>query len=144
MKIFYKYFFVFFGFSIYSSISYSASSEIDRALEILLSDYNLDSYLEVGDDTVISSGYYLVQPGDTLDEIIAELVGETPIRRRIMREAFVQANPNSFRNGNPNYMLAGVRLRVPEADDIIELLFDMDSPEMRSMSQSREGWVRFP
>ena len=144
MKIFYKYFFVFFGFSIYSSISYSASSEIDRALEILLSDYNLDSYLEVGDDTVISSGYYLVQPGDTLDEIIAQLVGETPIRRRIMREAFVQANPNSFRNGNPNYMLAGVRLRVPDADDIIELLFDMDSPEMRSMSQSREGWVRFP
>ena len=144
MRIFYKYFFVFFGFSIYSSISYSASSEIDRALEILLSDYNLDSYLEVGDDTVISSGYYLVQPGDTLDEIIAQLVGETPIRRRIMREAFVQANPNSFRNGNPNYMLAGVRLRVPDADDIIELLFDMDSPEMRSMSQSREGWVRFP
>ena len=144
MKIFYKYFFVFFGFSIYSSVSYSASSEIDRALEILLSDYNLDSYLEVGDDTVISSGYYLVQPGDTLDEIIAQLVGETPIRRRIMREAFVQANPNSFRNGNPNYMLAGVRLRVPDADDIIELLFDMDSPEMRSMSQSREGWVRFP
>tara|TARA_B100001250_G_C19514062_1_gene663011 strand:+ start:73 stop:507 length:435 start_codon:yes stop_codon:yes gene_type:complete len=144
MKIFYKYFFVFFGLSIYSSISFSASSEIDRALEILLSDYNLDSYLEVGDDTVISSGYYLVQPGDTLDEIIAQLVGETPIRRRIMREAFVQANPNSFRNGNPNYMLAGVRLRVPDADDIIELLFDMDSPEMRSMSQSREGWVRFP
>ena len=144
MKIFYKYFFGFFGFSIYSSISYSASSEIDRALEILLSDYNLDRYLEVGDDAVISSGYYLVQPGDTLDEIIAQLVGETPIRRRIMREAFVQANPNSFRNGNPNYMLAGVRLRVPDADDIIELLFDMDSPEMRSMSQSREGWVRFP
>ena len=144
MKIFYKYFFVFFGLTIYSSISYSASSEIDRALEILLSDYNLDSYLEVGDDTVISSGYYLVQPGDTLDEIIAQLLGETPIRRRIMREAFVQANPNSFRNGNPNYMLAGVRLRVPDADDIIELLFDMDSPEMRSMSQSREGWVRFP
>ena len=144
MRIFYKYFFVSLGFSIYSSISYSASSEIDRALEILLSDYNLDSYLEVGDDTVISSGYYLVQPGDTLDEIIAQLVGETPIRRRIMREAFVQANPNSFRNGNPNYMLAGVRLRVPDSDDIIELLFDMDSPEMRSMSQSREGWVRFP
>jgi len=144
MRIFYKYFFVSLGFSIYSSISYSASSEIDRALEILLSDYNLDSYLEVGDDAVISSGYYLVQPGDTLDEIIAQLVGETPIRRRIMREAFVQANPNSFRNGNPNYMLAGVRLRVPDADDIIELLFDMDSPEMRSMSQSREGWVRFP
>ena len=144
MRSIYNYLFVFISFSIYSSISHSASSEIDRALEILLSGYNVDNYLEVTDESAMSSGYYLVQPGDTLDAIIAQLIGETPIRRRILREAFVQANPNSFRNGNPNYMLAGVRLRVPDADDIIGLLFDMDSPTMRNISQSREGWVRFP
>ena len=144
MRSIYKYLCVFISFSIYSSISHSASSEIDRALEILLSDYNVDNYLEVTDESAMSSGYYLVQSGDTLDEIITQLIGETPIRRRILREAFVQANPNSFRSGNPNYMLAGVRLRVPDAEDIIELLFDTDSPTMRNISQSREGWVRFP
>jgi len=85
-----------------------------------------------------------VQPGDTLDEIIVRLVGDSPIRKRVLREAFVHANPNSFRNSNPNYMLAGIRLRVPDADDIIELLFDMNSPAMRNMNQSRESWVRFP
>ena len=122
-----------------------ASAEMDRALDILLADYNLDDYMEVIDESVLSSsGYYLVQQGDTLDEIINRLVGDTPIRNRILREAFVQANPNSFRNSNPNYMLAGVNLRVPDANDIIELLFDMNSPTMRSMNQSRDSWVRFP
>lgn len=140
----YKYFCVFSFFLIYSSLSHSASSELDRALEILLADYDIDGYLEVREGVTMSSGYYMVQSGDTLDEIIGELVGDTPIKKRILREAFVQANPNSFRNSNPNYLLAGVRLRVPDADDIIELLFDMDSPSMRNMNPSRDGWVRFP
>jgi hypothetical protein len=139
-----KYFFVFSFFSGYSSFSHSASSELDRALEILLADYDIDSYLEVSEGATMSSGFYMVESGDTLDEIIGRLVGDTPIKKRILREAFVQANPSSFRNSNPNYLLAGVRLRVPDADDIIQLLFDMDSPTMRNANQSRDGWVRFP
>ena len=139
-----KYFFVFSFFSSYSSFSHSASSELDRALEILLADYDIDSYLEVSEGATLSSGYYMVESGDTLDEIIGKLVGDTPIKKRILREAFVQANPSSFRNSNPNYLLAGVRLRMPDADDIIQLLFDMDSPTMRNANQSRDGWVRFP
>ena len=126
-------------------LSLGASAEIDRALDILLRDYNLDDYLEVMDESSLNqSGFYIVQVGDTLDEIIMKLVGETPIRNRILRDAFVQANPNSFRNRNPNYMLAGVRLRVPDAGDILELLFDMNSPTMRSVNQSRDNWVHFP
>ena len=139
-----KYFFVFSFFSSYPAFSHSASSELDRALEILLADYDIDSYLEVNVETTLSSGYYMVESGDPLDEIIGKLVGDTPIKKRIIRDAFVQANPSSFRNSNPNYLLAGVRLRVPDADDIIELLFDMDSPSMRNMNPSRDGWVRFP
>jgi hypothetical protein len=144
MKNMYRHFCFLSFFSIYSSVSHSASSELDRALEILLADYDIGGYLEVGEGVAMNSGYYMVQSGDTLDEIIGELVGDTPIKKRILREAFVQANPNSFRNSNPNYLLAGARLRVPDADDIIALLFDMDSPTMRNTNQSRDGWVRFP
>ena len=144
MKNIYKYMFIPICLSIFPAVSQSASLEIDRALEILLADYDMDNYLQVRDESTLSSGYYLVQPGDTLDEIIVRLVGDTPIRKRVLREAFVYANPNSFRNSNPNYMLAGIRLRVPNADDIIELLFDMNSTKMRDMNQSRESWVHFP
>tara|TARA_B110000967_G_scaffold203831_1_gene245190 strand:+ start:66 stop:500 length:435 start_codon:yes stop_codon:yes gene_type:complete len=144
MKNIYKYTFISICLSIFPAVSQSASLEIDRALEILLADYDIDGNLEVRDEGALNSGYYLVQPGDTLDEIILKLVGETTIRKGILREAFVYANPNSFRNKNPNYMLAGIRLRVPDADDIIALLFDMNSPKMRDINQSRESWVRFP
>ena len=131
--------------SLAPAVSFGASAEIDRALDILLQDYDLDDYLDVMDESSLNqSGFYIVQPGDTLDEIIMKLIGETPIRNRVLRDAFVQANPNSFRNSNPNYMLAGVRLRVPDAGDILELLFDMNSPTMRSANQSRETWVHFP
>ena len=139
-----KYIFISICLSIFPAVSHGASLEMDRALEVLLADYNMDDYLKVRDEGALSSGYYLVQPGDTLDEVIVRLVGETPIRKKILREAFVHANPNSFRNSNPNYMLAGIRLRIPDADDIIELLFDMNSPTMRNMNQSRESWVHFP
>ena len=144
MKNIYQYTLISICLLIFPAVSQSASLEIDRALEILLTDYDIDDYLEVLDEGALSSGYYLVQPGDTLDEIIVRLVGDTPIRKRVLREAFVYANPNSFRNSNPNYMLAGIRLRVPNADDIIELLFDMNSTKMRNMNQSRESWVHFP
>ena len=145
MKSFFKRLYICLGLSIFPGLSLGASAEIDRALDILLKDYNLDDYLEVMDESSLNqSGFYIVQVGDTLDEIIMKLVGETPIRNRILRDAFVQANPNSFRNRNPNYMLAGVRLRVPDAGDILELLFDMNSPTMRSVNQSRDNWVHFP
>tara|TARA_B110000967_G_C18634335_1_gene435278 strand:- start:224 stop:658 length:435 start_codon:yes stop_codon:yes gene_type:complete len=144
MKNIYQYMFISLFLVIYPAISQGASPEIERALEILLADYDIDNYLKVRDEVTLSSGYYLVQSGDTLDELIVRLVGNTPIRKKVLREAFVHANPNSFRNSNPNYMLAGIRLRIPNADDIIELLFDMNSPAMRNMNQSRESWVHFP
>ena len=145
MKSVFNRFFVCFTLSLAPGLSFGASSEIDRALDILLQDYNLDDYLDVMDESSLTqSGFYIVQPGDTLDEIITKLIGETPIRNRVLRDAFVQANPNSFRNSNPNYMLAGVRLRVPDAEDVLELLFDMNSPTMRGANQSRENWVHFP
>jgi len=71
-------------------------------------------------------------------------VGDSPLKKQALRDAFVQANPNSFRNRNPNYLLAGGRLRLPKADDILALLFDMDSPAVRQLQDSREGWVQFP
>ena len=144
MKKIYQHMFISLFLVIFPAISQGASPEIERALEILLADYDIDNYLKVRDEVTLSSGYYLVQSGDTLDELIVRLVGNTPIRKKVLREAFVHANPNSFRNSNPNYMLAGIRLRIPNADDIIELLFDMNSPAMRNMNQSRESWVHFP
>jgi len=126
---------------------FSASAEIEKALSVLLADYNIEDFLQVdgsASEDELSSGFYRVKPGDTLDAIITRLVGDSPLKKQALRDAFVQANPNSFRNRNPNYLLAGGRLRLPKADDILALLFDMDSPAVRQLQDSREGWVQFP
>ena len=50
--------------SLSPGISFGASAEIDRALDILLQDYNLDDYLDVVDESSINqSGFYIVQIG---------------------------------------------------------------------------------
>lgn len=131
-------------FFLLTTSAIAADSNLDRALETLLEGYDIQDYLEILDDEEMSSGYYQVRTGDTLDNIILRAIGETPIRKNILRDAFVSANPNSFRNGNPNYLLAGKRLRIPDAQDIIELLFDMNSREMRGANRSRDSWVHFP
>jgi len=56
MKNIYKTMFIFMCLSIFPAVSHSASLEIDRALEILLADYNIDDYLEVGDEGALIAG----------------------------------------------------------------------------------------
>ena len=132
------------SFFLLTTSAIAADSNLDRALETLLEGYDIQDYLEILDDEEMSSGYYQVRTGDTLDNIILRAIGETPIRKNILRDAFVSANQNSFRNGNANYLLAGKRLRIPDAQDIIELLFDINSREMRGANRSRDSWVHFP
>lgn len=55
---------------------------------------------------------YQVQSGDTLYEIAREHVGEGEDVRPLM-QAIVDANPQAFRNGNGNAMMAGANLQVP-------------------------------
>ena len=51
--------------------------------DILLQDYDLDDYLDDG-RKFVKSKWILYRPaGDTLDEIIMKLIGETPIRNRV-------------------------------------------------------------
>lgn len=123
--------------------AFAASAEIEEALDILLADYDIEERLTIetqGD----SSGLYLIQRGDTLDSIIQRLVGDTAIKKRWLREAFVQANPQSFRNRNPNFLYAGEHLRVPTADDIMALMFDTSAPQMQNRRAPRDNWVHFP
>ena len=122
----------------------SSSTDIDKALQTLLSGYDAQAYLEVLRTDEITTEYYEISPGDTLDGIINRSVGKTSIRKDMMRRAFVVANPNAFPSGNPNRMLSGVRVRIPTADDVMSLIFSVDPAELEIAKRSRESWVHFP
>jgi Tfp pilus assembly protein FimV len=125
-------------------------AELDDALSRMVAD--LERQLEEAaalaqEDAVAADGTYVVKKGDYLDKIINQTVGSSPLRRDILRRAFVRANPHAFMRSNPNWLLANKRLRVPEADDIKKVIF---TDESRRASKQREsanphaGWIQYP
>ena len=125
-------------------------AELDDALSRMVAD--LERQLEEAaalaqDNAVAADGTYVVKKGDYLDKIINQTVGSSPLRRDILRRAFVRANPHAFMRSNPNWLLANKRLRVPEADDIKKVIF---TDESRRASKQREsanphaGWIQYP
>ena len=89
----------------------------------------------------LAGGHYRVQPGDTLDGIIFSTLGDLPVRHEVVRDAFIQANPRAFRRKNPNYLLAGVELRVPGAEDFRAVVFD--DPQV-GQTIDRRRMIRYP
>ncbi len=89
----------------------------------------------------LAGSRYRVQPGDTLDEIIYRTLGSLSLRHEIVRDAFIQANPRAFRRKNPNYLLAGVELRVPGAEDFRAVVFD--DPKV-GQAVDRRRMIRYP
>ena len=91
--------------------------------------------------TPLAGNRYRVQPGDTLDEIIFKTLGDLSVRHEVVRDAFVRANPRAFRRKNPNYLLAGVELRIPGAEDFRAVVFD--DPQV-GQTIDRRRMIRYP
>ena len=95
--------------------------------------------------TVKTGGTYQVRRGETLDMVIRKVAPNSPLQRSLLRQAFVKANPHAFRRNNPNWMYAGVVLKVPDIDDLRRVIFK-DSPGSlkKNVSDEKARWVRFP
>ena len=90
-------------------------------------------------------GSYRVQPGDTLDIIINKVMPETSVRGEFLKKAFVRANPHAFRRSNPNWLYAGVKLKIPTAEDFRKVVFKHDPNKMKKSVRGRKrGFVTFP
>ena len=143
MKYF-KIFFVTTGYLCTTLVSLSAvgqNSDIDAALVQLLQDVEIRRYLEQQELDSLTEGTYRTKGGDTLDRIINLTMPNSRIRRSFLRQAFVQANPPAFRSANPNRLIAGVDIRLPTAEDILELIFST-SPE--TIADSTSQWISYP
>ena len=125
-------------------------AELDDALSRMIAD--LEKSLEVAaveakQDAVAEDGTYVVKNGDYLDKIINDTVGQSPLRRDILRSAFVRANPHAFKRSNPNWLLADKKLRVPDADDIKKVIFTDESRRNKNRRDGvnpYEGWIQYP
>jgi hypothetical protein len=100
---------------------------------------------------------YQVESGDTLDKVIRKTMPESPLRVEILRNAFVQQNPQAFTKSPPRALMAGVVLNVPNHDDLLRsYMVPGGAPGNSGMHRGggystadinmneRKNWVRFP
>jgi Tfp pilus assembly protein FimV len=100
---------------------------------------------------------YHVVSGDTLDKVIRKTMPDSPLRVEILRNAFVQQNPQAFTKSPPRSLMAGAVLNVPNHDDLLRsFTVPGQAPGNSGMSRGggystadmnmseRKNWVRFP
>ena len=97
---------------------------------------------------------YKVVRGDTLDKVIQKTLEDSPLRIELLRNAFVQLNPQAFAAGPTARLRPDQVLQVPDAMQLLRsvampLLESADNaaPNRAAAPTSAEElrrWVRFP
>lgn len=89
-----------------------------------------------------------VRAGETLDMIIdSSVLASLPVRRSILRQAFVAANPHAFRRSSPHFLFAGVDLRLPGPEHLSGVVFTderLAQGALETNSRRRAHWIRYP
>jgi Tfp pilus assembly protein FimV len=130
------------AFCLLANSGHATPINAERALARLMKDVQrLEPQLA---DNPSEDGYYRTKPGDTVDMILLRMLPNMPVKKAILRQALVKANPHAFKRSNPNWMYAGKRLRLPTADDIHNVVFVKQSSKNKSKPNGRLSWVRYP
>jgi len=102
---------------------------------------------------------YKVQSGDTLDKVVRQTMGDSPLKPELLRQAFIQQNPQAFTKSSPRALMVGAVLTVPNHDDVLRMHMSQVKSGAsvgtgRTMGtgyattdmnmNERKNWVRFP
>jgi Tfp pilus assembly protein FimV len=101
---------------------------------------------------VVASGLtYKALRGESLDKVIQKTMADSPLRIELLRNAFIELNPQAFPGGQASRMRTTDELKVPDA---VQLLRAVAMPLMETEDASRAAapasaeqqrrWVRFP
>ena len=101
---------------------------------------------------VVASGRtYKVLRGESLDKVIQKTMADSPLRIELLRNAFIELNPQAFPGGQASRMRTTEPLNVP---DSVQLLRAVATPLLETEDASRAAapasaeqqrrWVRFP
>lgn len=61
----------------------------------------------------LSQVYWDIQAGETLSEIVAQLLPNNPAMHQKLMNDIISQNPGAFQDNDPSYILANTRLWLP-------------------------------
>ena len=122
------------------------SAELEQALKNMLGRMIQASQAPESKRRGWVNGVYRVKKGDTISAIAHDSVKGTDIRADFMLDAIVKLNPSAFIRGNPNWMLAGSKLKFPKPNDFSKLFFvkDRAGSEADTSEDPFAGWIQYP
>ena len=82
----------------------------------------------------ISQNFWDVTPGETLGNIVKQLLPDNPGLRNKFQAEIVALNPNAFSKSNPDNLKANVRLWLPNNASAMQQVKDKNKYEVKSFS----------
>lgn len=86
---------------------------------------------------------YNVRTGDTLDQVIRQTMGNSPLKVELLRQAFIEQNPKAFTKSTPRHLMAGAVLTVPNHDELMRQHLNANK-NTAPLLDERRNWVRYP
>jgi Tfp pilus assembly protein FimV len=86
---------------------------------------------------------YQVRSGDTIDNVIRQTMGNSPLKIEVLRQAFMQKNPQAFTKTSPRVLMAGAVLTIPDHDELLRQQMPNNKPGYAAIDE-RKNWVRYP
>jgi Tfp pilus assembly protein FimV len=126
----------------FTSLSVANIKDAEKALAQLMSDVEKVELAQKSKEE--NPSHYKTKYGDTLDQIILDYMPNLPIRTAMVKRAIVYANPHAFKRSNPNWMYSGKKIKLPDAEDLKDLIFTDAAQAQMSRGQDRDDWIRFP
>lgn len=97
---------------------------------------------------------YKPKAGETLDQVIAKTMPSSPLSMGILRQAFIDQNPQAIVAGKVPKLRKGATLHVPDHDVLLRGLLASVTPvatpsevaprPTQSTPEERKRWVKYP
>jgi Tfp pilus assembly protein FimV len=101
-----------------------------------------------------SASSYKPKPGETLDQVIAKTMAKSPLSISLLRQAFIDQNPQAIVPGKTPTLRKGATLQVPDHDRLLRNVLASVTPVAApiqaqpqvapSTPEDRKRWVQFP
>jgi|GEM_PF-1174989 len=111
-------------------------------------------------DQAVKPRSYTPKSGESLDQVIAKTMADSPLKIELLRQAFINLNPNAFepvKGKTPAPRLRkGVSLTVPDSQQLLQALQAVVAPKVElaatgqdaksdlDVAIQRKRWIHFP